>query len=69
MDRLAADGFVVLGGPLGDDGDVLLAINAGSETEVRLTLERDPWSTLEVLELKSVQPWTVLLESHWKAQE
>ena len=66
MDKLAADGFVVLGGPLGNVGDehrVLLAIKATDETEVKRTLERDPWSESAILEVKSIQPWTILLES------
>ncbi len=63
MDELAADGFVVLGGPLGDSGDVLLAIRATDENEVRFVLQQDPWSKSGILELKSVQPWTILLES------
>jgi len=42
MDRLAADGFIVLGGPVGDGDDFLFAINAADEREIRLTLQRDP---------------------------
>lgn len=63
MDKLAADGFVVLGGPLGTSGDVLLAIKARDESEVRSTLQRDPWSQSGILDVKSIQPWTILLES------
>jgi len=63
MDRLAADGFVILGGPLGHSGDILLAIKATDESEVKFTLQRDPWSQAGILKLKSIQPWTILLES------
>jgi uncharacterized protein YciI len=63
MDRLAADGFVVLGGPLDGSGDVLLAIKASDESEVRFVLQQDPWSKSGILALKSIQPWTILLES------
>ena len=63
MDHLAADGFVVLGGPLGDGPDVLLAISATDEGEVRFVLQQDPWSKSEILILKSIQPWTILLEA------
>jgi len=63
MDRLAADGFIVLGGPVGDGDDFLFAIKAADEREIRLTLQQDPWSESGMLEIKSIQPWTILLES------
>ena len=63
MEGLAADGFVILGGPLGDGDDVLLVINAGSAGEVRSALSDDPWSRSGLLEVKSIQPWSILLES------
>jgi len=63
MDRLATDGFIVLGGPVGDGNDFLFAINAADESEIGLTLQRDPWSESGMLEIKSIQPWTILLES------
>lgn len=34
MDQLTADGFVVLGGPLGDDGNILLVVDAADESEI-----------------------------------
>lgn len=63
MDRLAADGFVVLGGPLEHSDDFLLAIKAGDANEVEVTLQRDPWSKSGMLAVKSLQPWTILLQS------
>ena len=64
MDNLAADGFVVLGGPVGhDEHDFLFAVEAADEREIRSTLERDPWSQSRQLELRSIQPWIILLES------
>ena len=42
MDGLVESGFVVLGGPLADEHRVVLAVEAGSEEEVRTTLARDP---------------------------
>jgi len=64
MDNLAADGFVVMGGPVGsDEQDFLLAVRAADEREIRPTLERDPRSQSRQLELRSIQPWIILLES------
>ena len=63
MDKLAADGFVVLGGPLGDSGDFLIVMCAIDEDEVQSVVRRDPWTASGMLDLKSLQPWTILLES------
>ena len=63
MDRLDADGFVVLGGPVGDSGDVLLAVDAPGEDEINATLGRDPWSRPGILIMRAIQRWTILLSS------
>ena len=64
MDNLAAGGFVVIGGPVGhDEQDFLFAVKAADERQIRSTLERDPWSQSRQLELRSIQPWIILLES------
>ena len=65
MDALAEGGFVVLGGPLGDGAETLLIIAADGEGTVRARLAADPWTGSGLLELKSVEPWTVLLVSRW----
>jgi uncharacterized protein YciI len=62
MDNLTHQGFVVLGGPVGEgDGDgAVLVVAAGSEREVRSRLAEDPWGE-DMLATVSVRPWTVLL--------
>jgi uncharacterized protein YciI len=64
MDKLTADGFVVLGGPLGEgDGDAaLLVINAPDKDTITATLKKDPWIA-GVLEIKTIQRWTIFLEA------
>jgi hypothetical protein len=61
MDDLVDKGFVVLGGPLADEHRVVLAIEAGSEDEVRSTLGRDPWSGTHLV-VDSVDAWTIRLD-------
>jgi hypothetical protein len=64
MDNLAAGGFVVMGGPVGhDERDFLFAVKAADECQIRSTLKADPWSQSRQLELRSIQPWIILLES------
>ena len=64
MDGLTAEGFVVLGGPVGEgDGrGALLVVEAGSEAEIRARLADDPWGE-EMLVTRSIEPWTVLLRA------
>ena len=59
MDEMAAEGFIVLGGPLGAD-DALLIIRAKDEGEVRARLRADPWGE-EMLKLSWIAPWTIRL--------
>ena len=62
MNRLVDDGFIVLGGPLGDEHRVVHAVEAESEEEVRATFARDPWSDTHV-RLDVVEPWTIVLDA------
>ena len=63
MNALAAERFVILGGPVGFGEEVLLIIDAASEPALRNRLAADPWSTSGLLEVSRVEPWTVLLDS------
>jgi uncharacterized protein YciI len=62
VDALTDEGFIVLGGPIGEDeGDnVLLVVNADGEDTVRGCLARDPW-TDNVLRIESIRPWSIWL--------
>ena len=62
MDSLVDDGFIVLGGPLGSDREILHAISASSEKDVRARLTEDSWAQNGMLTIKSVEPWTILLD-------
>ncbi len=61
INKLTADGFVILGGPL-ESGDALLIIDAGGKSEIDAVLADDPWSKSGLLETKSIQAWEILLE-------
>jgi len=62
MDALVDDGFIVLGGRLAGDKEILHAIWAGSEDEVRERLAEDNWAQNGMLTIKSIERWTVLLD-------
>ena len=61
MDRLVGAGTVVLGGPLADDVQVALAVEAASEQDVRSALAADPWSGSHLV-VADVQHWTIRLD-------
>jgi uncharacterized protein YciI len=60
MDVLVDEGFIVLGGPIGEgDGEnTLLIIDADDEDSVRARLGEDPWPE-ELLTTESIRPWSV----------
>ena len=62
MDALAADGFIVLGGPLSDGVHVLHVIEAPDEASLRARLAEDPWHG-RLLRIESVQQWEILLRA------
>ena len=53
MNQLAADEFVVLGGPLSGTDDFLLVIDAADAEEINATLARDPWTQSGMLKVNS----------------
>jgi uncharacterized protein YciI len=63
MNVLAADGFVVLGGPLEGTPDTLLIIRADNAQQVAARLADDPWTRNGLLEITRVLPWTLRLGS------
>lgn len=69
MNALAAEGFIVLGGPLGDGADVLHIVDAPSEDVVRTRFDGDPWTATALLEIARIEPWTILLDRDAAAAE
>ena len=62
MDRLVDDGFVILGGPVGDRQRVLLTVQAAGEPAIRARLAADPWSAMGLLRVDAVEPWALWLD-------
>jgi uncharacterized protein YciI len=62
MDALVEDRFILLGGPLESETDVLHIITAPSEEAIRDRLADDPWSKNGMLTIKSIERWTILLD-------
>ena len=62
MDGLVDDGFVVLGGPIGDGKQTMLIVEAADEQEIKARLAEDPWAPMDLLRIGSIQPWTIWLD-------
>ena len=63
MDRLVADGVVLLGGPVGDGSRVLVAVEAADEAAARSALlDGDPWTPRGVLAVERVERWEIWLD-------
>jgi uncharacterized protein YciI len=64
MDGLDEAGFVIMGGPLGDDEEVLLIVNAENEEAIHARLAADPWTPMDLLRVRNVKRWQILLGGH-----
>jgi YCII-related domain len=62
MDDLTESGFVVLGGPLQGDREVLLIIDAPGDDAILARLADDPWIRDGTLTVTNIERWTILLD-------
>jgi uncharacterized protein YciI len=63
MDSLAAERFVLIGGPLEGSSEVLLIFRAHEAEQIISQLEADPWHRRALLKIGRVLPWTLRLGS------
>ena len=63
IDQLVADGFILMGGPLVDEGGSFLIVNAENESEVREKLKNDPWFMHGILKLESIKRWQIFIDA------
>jgi uncharacterized protein YciI len=61
MNALEAEGFVRLGGPLEETGDVLLVFRAESGEVIEERLEADPWTRSGILSTVQIARWDLRL--------
>ena len=60
IDALASEGFFLLVGPLSPTKSLLI-VKSDSEQAVKTRLAEDPWRTMGILRLLSIEPWEVLV--------
>ncbi len=66
IDGLVDDGFVVLGGPVGDGEQTLHVVEAADENEIKACLAGDPWTSAGLLQIGTIEPWALWLDSRPK---
>jgi uncharacterized protein YciI len=67
MDRLVDDGFIIVGGPVGDGEQTLHVVQAADEDTIRAQLAADPWAQAGLLRIGTIEPWALWLDSRpWK---
>ncbi len=62
MDGLVNDGFLVVGGPLGDGQRTLHLVDAADHHEVSARFAGDPWAAEDLLRMGSIEPWALWLD-------
>jgi uncharacterized protein YciI len=62
MDGLVADGFIILGGPVGSGAETLHVIEAADEDAIRARLAADPWAQAGLLRVGTIESWALWLD-------
>jgi uncharacterized protein YciI len=63
FDGLVGEGFIIIGGPLGNGERTLHAVEAADENQIRARLAEDPWAAMGLLRVGSIEPWSLWLDS------
>jgi uncharacterized protein YciI len=63
MDGLVDEGFIILGGPVGDGEQTLHVVEAADENQIRTRLAGDPWASAGLLQIGTVETWALWLDS------
>ena len=61
MNALAEEGFIRLGGPIGDRSESMHIVDSDGIPAIRDRLAADPWSSMGILRIVRIDPWEILL--------
>ena len=62
IDGLVEEGFILLGGPLVDEGGAMVVVRANDEAAVRARMAPDPWYQEQILDLVSIKRWDIFID-------
>ena len=63
LDRLFANGMVIMGGPFTDGSGSLVLVEAEEESEVRTLIANDPFVVHGIFVLSSLKHWQLFLDA------
>lgn len=63
MDRLFAQGLILLGGPFADTSGALVIVEAASEQEVADVFAHDPFVINGIFALRALKAWHIFLDA------
>src|SRR5260370_12393342 len=63
IDKLVAEGFILMGGPLVDEGGSLLIFNAEDENEVKEKRKNYPCREQGLLKLEHIKRWQIFIDT------
>jgi uncharacterized protein YciI len=69
MDGLVDEGFIILGGPLGDGEQTLHAVQAADARQVEERIGTDPWALMGLLRIGSIRSWALWLDGRPREPE
>jgi len=62
IDALVDKGFILLGGPLTDEGGAMIVVQAENIGAIQETLNDDPWYCHGILSLERVSRWEIYID-------
>jgi hypothetical protein len=63
MDGLVDDGFIILGGPVGDGNQTLHVVQAADENDIKERLAGDHCASAGLLGIGTIERWALWLDS------
>jgi uncharacterized protein YciI len=63
MDGLVDEGFIIVGGPVGDGQQTLHVVEAADEDQITARLAEDPWAIAGLLQIGTIESWALWLDS------
>jgi uncharacterized protein YciI len=63
MDGLVEKGFIIMGGPVAGGEQTLHVVEAADEKDIRAVLADDPWACADLLQIGTIEPWALWLDS------
>lgn len=68
MDGLVDDGFIILGGPIGNGERTLHVVEAADRRAIEARLSGDPWASMGLLRIGLMEAWALWLDGRQRTR-